>query len=136
PSDSSRCGIVRAPPPVLVLSCPQRRVALPGMPPWERGRAESESAAPWPASGGARGAAAVRRLGGWTRAGAARGDSLGASPPGGRAMSSPASSPLLRLLQGCACLALQSRVAALGLGRCTSGARGVATLCLCPIAWP
>src|SRR5437016_4807012 len=51
-------------------------------------------------------------------------------------MASPAYATLLRLRPGCACLGWQSRVDALGLWRGTSGARGGATLGLCPIAGP
>jgi hypothetical protein len=51
-------------------------------------------------------------------------------------MASPESATRLRLLPGCACLSVPSRGASRRRWRCTSGARGVATRGLCPIAWP
>src|SRR5437899_478184 len=52
PSDARRCGMVLSHPPLIVLLCTHRSVELPGIPPWDRGRAERESASPCPASWG------------------------------------------------------------------------------------
>jgi len=48
--------MVLSPPPLIGLLCTPRRWDLPGIPPWDRGRAERESASPCPASWGSRGA--------------------------------------------------------------------------------